>query len=848
MIHNDIQYWRHLQSLSHDSPDLPSPRVCRLLRRLFQRWQEKPRWLREEQVGHLFKHLPEDSAERRKLEAESPAVRKGLAVRRMLEILIDEKVAESAGTCEVDPDELIVGTMPPFSVGQGKEFVRYLTEEEELKAMLSFLNELSPMGHIVPDHGRVVKIGLRKLVAVCQERGNVAESVRERDFYRSVQLSLEAVIDFAAAYARKVTHVMHQLAADDPRRKDLAETAERLLRVPAEPAQSFHDAVQAIHIMHCALHWTVEVVPIGRLDQILAPFYELAPDRQKAQEILDCFWIKLDESVILNFRHAENRFTACDGVLTGYFGASNYDQGGLLNQWMQQVTIGGVLPDDAQTPKDACNTVTELCLESSRRLPLNSPTLDLRVHAGTPQPVLDLAARTLLSGGAHPVILSDECIVSALQKNSRGIIPLADARDYACDGCYETMVAGKSEFSFGFLFAPQLIEKALNRGAAIGGAGPVNLRGLKDSWRSPAAAEIRDWKEFCQILEKHIRLGCHRFFHSLLTFYGNKDTVCPSPLLSALIGGCLESGRDLVAGGATYHIFSPLLTGISTAVDSLYVIKTLVYEKRAFSLEELVTCLATNWGVSMLDQKGVRVPAHGPYVPADRIREIHELCCAQPKFGFGNAEVDELAWQLIEVFCDQVDDVLQDPVHAQSYQALKETWSRPGKPFDIVLAPGVGTFEQYVLVGSLLGASPDGRKAGDPVASDLSPAPLHASESPIPADATARHLRTGQITQAFASFGHSCMERLGDGGAVDYNIPEDFDPQALARLLGEFAKGNKGSVATFTVADPETFRKAQDSPEDYNLVRVRMGGWTEFFVTLFPAHQAQHSRRPLYTS
>ncbi|UOQ75281.1 hypothetical protein [Hymenobacter cellulosilyticus] len=61
---------------------------------------------------------------------------------------------------------------------------------------------------------------------------------------------------------------------------------------------------------------------------------------------MDCFWLKLDERVILNYRHAENRYTPADGVLTGFFGSSNFDQGGLLNQWMQQVTIGGVLPND----------------------------------------------------------------------------------------------------------------------------------------------------------------------------------------------------------------------------------------------------------------------------------------------------------------------------------------------------------------------------------------------------------------------------------------------------------------------------------------------------------------------
>ncbi len=82
---------------------------------------------------------------------------------------------------------------------------------------------------------------------------------------------------------------------------------------------------------------------------------------------------------------------------------------------------------------------------------------------------------------------------------------------------------------------------------------------------------------------------------------------------------------------------------------------------------------------------------------------------------------------------------------------------------------------------------------------------------------------------------------------ADYNLPEDFPVERLTALLKAFARGNGGSVATFTVADPETFANAQRDPEAHNLVRVRMGGWTEFFICLFPEHQEQHRRRPLFT-
>ena len=96
------------------------------------------------------------------------------------------------------------------------------------------------------------------------------------------------------------------------------------------------------------------------------------------------------------------------------------------------------------------------------------------------------------------------------------------------------------------------------------------------------------------------------------------------------------------------------------------------------------------------------------------------------------------------------------------------------------------------------------------------------------------------------SYGNPVMQRFGDGGPADYNIPEGFALADLVQMIRRFADGEGGSVCTFTVADPETFAAAQKDPESYNLVRVRMGGWTEFFVTLFPDHQEQHKRRPQY--
>ena len=824
MHHNEVDFWRYLQSLRPPHPDLPSPRVCRLLRRLFERWKEKPAWLPE--LPHLLDTGGDPN--------EPVIVRKARATAKTLRLILDPQINRQARSFEIDRDELIVGTLPPYSVGQGKEVVRYLTPDETLVGELNFVNEWSPLGHIVPDHGRTLR-GLKSLLHECKERRDANPA-----FYDAVDISLRAVLFFARAYA------------DEAERLGMHDVAERLRHVPANAPRTFAEAVQAIYIVHVALHWTQEIVPIGRLDQLLYPFYKADVDagrltRDEAQEILDCFWIKLDEKVIRNRRFAEDRFTSSDASLTGVPGSSNFDQGALMNQWMQQITIGGVVANDEPAPQDASNEVTLLALECARRLPLNSPTLDLRVHAGTPPHVLELAAKALLSGGAHPVLLNDDRIVPgflgapAMQTESENGMPLGDARDYACDGCFETMPAGKTEFAFGFVPALDSLEKALNRGAGFGGAGPVNLRGFKASFRTKHASQIESFEELWSILTTHIEVGCHRYISGLLATYGFKENFAPSPLLSAFVEGCVETGRDFTAGGARYHLFSPLMTGISTATDSLYAIKQCVFEEKLFTLEELTGCLKTNWGR--------QTEYVGRSVDPQRVAEIHAIVKQQKKFGQGHPEVDAIAYRLIRTFTDAVRRVRLHPIHKAGYTALKSKYDHPDAPFEIILAPGVGTFEQYNFGGGFIGATADGRRAFNPVASDLSPAPVHRDDDPwVPGSEPLLHARMTPLADGLRSYADDVMNLLPDGGPADYNLPEDFPEDELAGLLGTFSGGGGGSVATFTVANPASFRDAESNPDDFNLLRVRMGGWTEFFIALFPEHREQHKRRPLYTA
>jgi pyruvate-formate lyase len=198
------------------------------------------------------------------------------------------------------------------------------------------------------------------------------------------------------------------------------------------------------------------------------------------------------------------------------------------------------------------------------------------------------------------------------------------------------------------------------------------------------------------------------------------------------------------------------------------------------------------------------------------------------------------------MFADCVHEAFSSPIHEVALKRLAKQYGSPKHPFELHLAPGVGTFEQYALIGTWSGASADGRRAAGPIGSDLSAAPVPHDKPATHWDDVRMHARPSKLADSLRSYANPVMARLGDGAPIDYNIPEDLPLPDLINIIRRFANGQGGSICTFTAANPETFAAAQNDPERYNLVRVRMGGWTEFFITLFPDHQEQHKRRPLY--
>jgi pyruvate-formate lyase len=622
---------------------------------------------------------------------------------------------------------------------------------------------------------------------------------------------------------------------------NMKDVAARLTRLVDQPPKSFQDAVQLIYSFHCCLHLVGELTPFGRLDQILHPFLLDTPLDQ-AQDIIDCLWVKIGENAFVNRAFIYDYVTYGTTAVCGLGG--NFPQGGGINQWVQQITVGGYKAKNDEAPEGGANEVTMLCLKAARRIPVNAPTLSLRVYNTIPDEYLNEAAKGILSGGAQPILYNDDKLCRALQDSGTpGTVDVAWSRNYAADGCYEPMLAGASEFTFNNVAPLLALEQTINEGATYGDAGPEQLRGLKQTFRSKPAKDFESFEDLKDTFVKQLDWLVVQCYNTMLGAYGNLADICPSPLLSVLIQGCVDKGRDLTNGGSKFHIIAPLCVGMSNTIDSLYAIQKLVFDEATarVTLPELVKCLICDWGHSMIEPFENQLSGTADASERGlRYTELRNAALALPKWGSGDEEVNELGNWLVTKAVDLCVKAIREP-NATVAALLDGIKKAHGQDFEFVVCPGIGTFEGYVGDGIPCGASADGRRSGMPIASDLSPVPAAQDLPPNPA--------FRNIYQAMKSAKYDSIEHgLSNASPVDMNIPESFPLDELQRFVKSYAAGDVGgNLITLTCADPGTYEKSVKDPEKYNLVRVRMGGWTEFYATMFPAHQGQQQRRQYFT-
>ncbi|WP_196140562.1 Dyp-type peroxidase [Aliikangiella sp. G2MR2-5] len=846
----------HQAQLREDGAEF-SDRIMILLGETFSRWNDT--WEKIQtmpSLGHLKDHLK--SARWKKYQkigsSKSAALRKGLAIKISLsDVLQREIYREKAGLHTIKPHELIVGNMPPLTLGSGSQVMEYLNEDEKIEAFFGMLNEYSATGHNIPNYHKVLRLGVDGLINEAEKKLKGARG-EKKEFYQSVLWSLEGLQDFILSYA-DLANQLFESTPDSAKleKQNYLEIARRMKKIAGKKPRGLLESIQLIFIINCALHQTGEPMSIGRLDQYLIDAYRAdiksgKLDDNGAQEIIDAFWLKMDETVLYNRQHMQDYLTYGTGAV--FYSAGNFPQGSALNQWVQQVTIGGYLPTNSKTPKDGCNQITLLCLRAARRLPLNAPCLSLRLHKKMDSPlhkeIIEESAKAILSGGAHPILMNDDKLCKGLAKS--GPMQIADSRDYVCDGCFEPIIGGKSEWAFSYVPILPVVGMAMNQGATIEGAGWVHLRGLKTGWNSPPPEEIKSFKQFMDIFYTQYKWLINQFYNTLMNSYGALWNVCPSPLFSSMTEGCMESGKDMTNGGAKYHIVAPMMCGITNAINSLYAIKKLVFDEKTAltNLPELLQALWNDWGENMIEpfQNEFAGKARAE-ANALRYKELRKAALSLPKFGEGSCPelkvfADEVVGQCVKIIRDGIDNPL--PSIKKAYDKLKKQYKLEGREFAFTVTPGVGTFEDNLGLGLGMGASADGRLSGDPIADDFSAAP---SPSDMPPQTEPYNIYKSLDDWNLPSINVG----LSNAAPVDINIDESFSCKEMMDVIHKFADGQTGSnLLTVTTADPETYAQSMLFPEKYDLVRVRQGGWSEFYIAMFPEHQAYIARRPYYST
>jgi len=448
------------------------------------------------------------------------------------------------------------------------------------------------LGHILPNYQEAIRSGLNSLKGEAisylgRLKYQSSDDFGKMNFLKAVIIVLDAAISFAHRYS-ELARKLAAVETSPSRKKELLEISERCSRVPAHPATTFHEAVQFFWFIHCICFIESDGMSIspGRFDQYMYPYYQSDVERgiltrQKAQEILDCLWVKFSELVEL----FPEKWA---------YTASGFPMG-------QNLIVGGLAPDG----EDATNELSYLCLETGARLRLPQPNLSVRLHKNSSWKFRQRAAEVIRLGYGMPESFNDEIIIPALLR--RGI-SLEDARDYAVVGCVEIAVPGKTEAysNPANLNLPKVLEITLNNGHDPASKEKIGL----------STGEPRRFKTFGELwsaFEEETRFFIHHMVIACNAIERVHAKLVPTPFLSTFIADCVPRGKDVIDGGATYNFSSPQGVGIANVADSLAAIKKLVFEEKQISMSELLDSLRVNFeGKEELRQRLVReVPKYG---------------------------------------------------------------------------------------------------------------------------------------------------------------------------------------------------------------------------------------------
>ncbi|NVM04652.1 MAG: hypothetical protein HWN67_20175 [Candidatus Helarchaeota archaeon] len=465
-------------------------------------------------------------------------------------------------------------------------------------------------GHMILGHEYVFKNGgLKGLKNKAKKFLKQAKDEQTQDFYNSILICCDSAINWGKRYQKLTLELSEKV--DSQRKKELIQIAENCKNIPENSPQNFYEAIQMIWFIQCLAYISYgmgTMLAVGRLDQILYPFYvkdikEGILTKDKAQELIEELLIKLYSSVVL-----------IPNVVAPYANALGGD--------LQTITVGGINKEG----NDATNELSYMILDSAFKV--KAFQISIRIHKNTPNEFLNKALEGYKKvEGNYGAFYNDEIVIPALLKAG---VTNEDAKDYGIIGCVEPAPSGNCLGYTGgnTITLPAVLEYTLNNGRSQF-MFPNRLLSIETG----DPTQLKTFQDFIEALKKQIVFN----IDYIVKCVDAKDEVYfdwPDPFISLVVEGCLKKGKDITKGGSKYDFGSITVLGAGTFFDSLMAIKKIVYDEKLLSIDELVRYLNTD------------------FEDHEEIRQM--LINKVPKYGTDDDTVDLLAKEINEFICKEI--------------------------------------------------------------------------------------------------------------------------------------------------------------------------------------------------
>ena len=431
------------------------------------------------------------------------------------------------------------------------------------------------------------------------------------------------------------------------------------------------------------------------------------------------------------------------------------------------INVGGVTPKG----EDATNEMTYILLDTIEEMRLLQPSSMVQVSKKNPDRLLKRALEIIKTGFGQPSIFNTDAIIQELTRQGKSIV---DARCGGASGCVEAGAFGKESYILtGYFNIPKILEITLHNGFDFRTQKQIGLKtGEPDTFKS--------FDEIYEAFERQLNHFIDIKIKGNLIIERIYAKYMPAPFLSILIDDCILKGKDYNAGGARYNSSYIQGVGLGTITDSLSSIKYHVFENKTISMKELIELLNSNF---------------------DNKKELRDkLYFETPRYGNDDDRADEITQRVFETYFNAVD-------------------GRPntkGGHSRIDLLPTTC----HVYFGSVLGATPDGRFAKEPVSEGISPVQgvdVHGPTAVIKSASKIDHLRTGGtlLNQKF----------------TPHFLETDEGIEKVVYLIRTYFKLD-GHHIQFNVVNADILREAKKHPEKYRDLIVRVAGYSDYFVDL----------------